>query len=115
ENDKHLLRYGMYGRVSILLETPADALRVPSSAIVGEVTDGKGAVFVCRDGVAHRVPVYVGRDNGLQIEVSEGLTTADLVATHPSDSLRNLSAVVVVQSDDSHDSATEKSAAAREH
>ncbi len=76
-NDQNLLRQGMYGLVTIQLASSPGALTVPSSSLVGVVTDGKGSVFVVKDGVARLVSVRAGRDNGLRTEVFEGLSPQD--------------------------------------
>src|SRR5262249_37890021 len=73
---------GMYGRVTILIDK-SDLLGVPSSCLVGRSQEGKGSVYVVRDGRAHLVPVRVGADNGLQIGLQGGLTPEDEVILHP--------------------------------
>src|SRR5262249_54865278 len=46
------IRLEMYGRVTILLERAPDLLSIPSSCLVGKAADGKGAVYVVREGCA---------------------------------------------------------------
>lgn len=79
-NDKGLLRNGMYGRTKLMLQpgNPA-AFTVPSSALSGSTKDGKGLLFVVKDGKAHKVPVTISADNGVQAEIIEGLNPTDLV------------------------------------
>jgi HlyD family secretion protein len=78
-NDQGLLRDGMYGRVVIELEPPSKNLTVPSTCLIEETGQGDGAVFVVRDGKVKRVPIRVGKDNGLRVEVLNGLTENDQV------------------------------------
>jgi RND family efflux transporter MFP subunit len=86
-NDKNLLRQGMFGMATIQLGTIAGAVRVPSSSVVGDVTNGKGQVYVCRDNVAHLVAVRLGQDDGLHVEVLGGLKATDDVVKQPSTTL----------------------------
>jgi RND family efflux transporter MFP subunit len=86
-NDKNLLRQGMFGMATIQLGTIAGAVRVPSSSVVGDVTGGKGQVYVCRDNVAHLVIVHLGQDDGLHVEVLGGLKATDDVVKQPGTSL----------------------------
>jgi HlyD family secretion protein len=77
------IRSGMYGQVTIVLDQQKDLLSIPSSCVVGKLDDGKGTVFVVRDGHAHRLSVRLGADNGLRVAVLEGLTHDDEVILHP--------------------------------
>jgi RND family efflux transporter MFP subunit len=80
KNPKGVIAHGMYGRVTLVLNagTP-NAIRVPSSALVGRAEDGRGSVRVLRDGKVHIVPVRYASDNGVEVEIVEGLTTSDQV------------------------------------
>lgn len=85
KNDDGVLRSGMYGLARIIAQNPSsDAVRVPSSCLVGKVEGGVGSVFVVRDGHAHRVQVVVGYDDGDVAEILDGLTTSDRVITRNS-------------------------------
>jgi RND family efflux transporter MFP subunit len=86
-NDKQLLRQGMYGIATIQLGTLAEAVRIPSSALVGEVKEHNGQVYVVKDGAVHLAPVRVGADDGVEMEVLRGLSLNDLVVSHPSGAL----------------------------
>jgi len=79
DNDKGLLREGMYGRATIYLDAGNKGVNVPSSALSGESEKGIGALFVVRDGVAKLVRARVGSDDGIRVEILDGLTTADRV------------------------------------
>ena len=73
------LRRGMYGKASIVLEkgTPG-SVRVPTATLVGRA-GAKAEVRVVRGGVARTVPVTVGADNGVDVEVLTGLSVGDQV------------------------------------
>ncbi len=74
--------HGMYGRVTIVLQK-SDLLSVPSSCLVGKSDDGKGSVYVVRDGCARLTPVRIGADNGLQVGIVSGLRSDDEVVARP--------------------------------
>ena len=73
------IRQGMFGDMTIILEKTNAALTIPSGSLVGESKNGKSAVYVVRDGKAKLVPVHVGVDDGLKVEVVAGLTADDQV------------------------------------
>jgi RND family efflux transporter MFP subunit len=83
------LREGMYGGVTILLEPPSDSLLLPSSALHKESESGEGELFVVQGGHARRRKVKLGRDNGIVVEVTGGLTTKELVVVSYSGSLED--------------------------
>jgi RND family efflux transporter MFP subunit len=91
-----LLSHGMYGRVTLILTqgTP-DAIRVPSSALVGKADDGHGTVRVVRDGKVHIVKVRYASDDGIETEITEGLTTKDQVIVRASGPVENGTPVTV--------------------
>jgi RND family efflux transporter MFP subunit len=77
---KDELRPGMFGKVTIALHRSGEGLTLPSDCLLGDVTEGgKAQVIVVRDGRAYTVPVEVGIDNGLLVEIKSGLTDQDLV------------------------------------
>ena len=69
----------------IVIDEANNVLRVPTSALfrVGE----DPAVFRVIDGVVHQQKVKVGRQNGLEAEILEGLAEGDQVVLHPSDQI----------------------------
>lgn len=58
-----------------------DVLQVPQSALFRD--DDQWAVFVVRNGRAHRVSVNVGHRSGLRAEITDGLTADVRVVIHP--------------------------------
>ncbi len=71
-NREGLLRPGMYGQVTLLLEKRESILTVPPGALLLE--GEKTYVFTVVDGKAKRVPVRTGFDDGIRVEITEGLT-----------------------------------------
>ena len=80
DNSSDLLREGMYGNVTIILE-PArkNALTVPSNCLIERNGRGDGAVYVVRDGKIDRRDVQVGKDNGKEVEILKGIAPGDQV------------------------------------
>jgi RND family efflux transporter MFP subunit len=78
-NKDGLLKDGMFGRVLIELEPPSQNLTIPSTCLIEQAGGGEGAVYVVRDGKARRIPIQVGKDNGLRVEVLSGLTEKDQI------------------------------------
>jgi RND family efflux transporter MFP subunit len=76
-NSAGKLRQGMYGRVTIKLRAASGSFVVPATCLVGPVKDGKGTVYILRDGKACLVHVKVGSDDGARIEIRQGLSTED--------------------------------------
>jgi HlyD family secretion protein len=58
-----------------------DAIIVPSSALFRD--EGNWAVFVVADGRAEHRPVRIGRNNGTQAQVIEGLSEGETVILYP--------------------------------
>lgn len=80
KNTQGLLRTGMFGRATLYLGTgPANALRIPSAALVGKAEGGRGTVHVVRDGKAKSVAVRYATDNGVEVEIVSGLAPTDEV------------------------------------
>ena len=77
----------MFGRAEILLEKMIKNLSIPSSCLVQRNGKGEGAVLVVRNGELHRVPVRVGLDNALRVEVVSGLSENDEVIVRPDSSI----------------------------
>jgi len=74
------LRRNMYGRVKIVLQKGSpNALRIPSNALVTNETTRQTVVRVMRDHRAHIVPVEVGQDTGVEVEILRGLQPTDEV------------------------------------
>lgn len=89
-NPGHLFAPGMSAELVFSLggDQARPVLQVPADAIVRS-SDGSAAVWVARNGRAHRVDVTVGRRNSDRLEVqSDGLTEGDLAITLGNESLR---------------------------
>jgi HlyD family secretion protein len=71
----------------IVIDEADDLLKVPTSALfrVGK----QSAVFRVADDVVHEQLVKIGRQNGLEAEVLDGLSVGDQVVVHPSDQIED--------------------------
>ena len=76
-NPDHALRPGMYASCQIALEKKTDAQLLPAEALVTE--KNKSFVFCFRDSKAARVPVKTGFDDGIAIEILEGVKPNEAV------------------------------------
>lgn len=65
------LRPGMFGSVKLAQQRKENALVVPASALVLE--NGKSFVYTVADGKAKRIEVKTGFDDGIRVEITEGL------------------------------------------
>ncbi len=73
-NAEASLRPGMYVTVKIHLEERDDVLLIPSEAVVTE--KDRLYVFTVTDSVARKTPVSIGFDDGIQVEIVDGLDAA---------------------------------------
>lgn len=78
-NSKGLLLPGQFVKVDLILESKANALLVPTQAIIPEQSGQK--VFIAHNGKAKAVKVEIGTRTNLSIEVISGLNPGDTVLT----------------------------------
>jgi RND family efflux transporter MFP subunit len=81
------LRPNTFAKVTINLQHVDRALTLPSGCLQGEAKEGNGHVFVIRGGRAVLVPVRIGADNGVEMEVLIGLDPEDDVVRNYSGTL----------------------------
>ncbi len=94
KNPDGKLRDGMYGQVVLYLQDAnPNAVHIPSACLVGRTKVGGAKVFVCVDGKLRLTPIKTGNDNGVVVEVTEGLTTDSQVVFAPGGDLVDGAAV----------------------
>jgi RND family efflux transporter MFP subunit len=76
-NKDRAIRPGMFAHVTIDLEARENAVVLPAAALVAEKK--KFSVFVVREGVARKVAIQVGFDDGVEFEVRQGIGPEDEV------------------------------------
>jgi HlyD family secretion protein len=71
----------------VVIDEAKNVLKIPTSTLfrVGE----QSAVYKVVDGVVHQQIVKIGRQNGLEAELLEGLAEGDQVVLHPSDQIED--------------------------
>ncbi len=76
---------GMYAQVKFTLAEPRTSLIIPTSALV---IDHSGMhVTVGENRKVHFVPVVLGRNMGIQVEIQHGIQSSDTLVASPSDLL----------------------------
>jgi len=80
-NKKGDLKVGTPVHASIVGRQTAQALTVPTSALLTAQDGSKSVIVVGNDGAAHRKPVSVGITDDGRAQITSGLTTADMVIT----------------------------------
>ena len=78
-NPKGRIRQGMFGKVTILLDSAANKLSLESACLKGKAENGEGTVLVVRAGKVQLTKIKIGGDNGKRVEVLAGLTKDDEV------------------------------------
>jgi RND family efflux transporter MFP subunit len=102
-NDSGLLRPGMYGRGSIVVDTHPAALVVPASAL--QVTEGQRYLYVAVGDKVQRRLVTTGVDEGESVEVTRGLSAEDDLVTAGADGLSDGATVRTVRNVDPYSGA----------
>jgi HlyD family secretion protein len=80
-NKKGELKVGTPVHASIVGRQMAQALTVPTSALLTAQDGSKSVIVVGNDGAAHSKPVSVGITDDGRAQITSGLTTADMVIT----------------------------------
>jgi len=101
DNRQGVLRPGMYGTAMVLLDQRDSALTVPSTALVRR--GDKVELFYVADvkgepprGVARRLEVELGLDDGKRVEIRSGLTGKELIIAKGNGVVREGDTVVAV-------------------
>lgn len=105
DNSNSQLKSGMFGEVYFAKEKSDNAIILPRSAIISN--DEETYVMVEDNGIAKKVNVTLGVDNGTEVEVLSGLVENMNVITKGQSYLSDGDAVEVVSSDFETDSSSE--------
>ena len=84
-SERTALGHGFRVEVRIVVWQTGDALKVPASALFRNGADW--SVFVVEEGRAVRRPVEIGRNNGIDAQVLDGLAEGQSVILYPSSAL----------------------------
>jgi len=105
------LKPGMFGRISIVYDTHANAMQIPRSAIIEEA--GLSAVYVIDNNVAERRVIRTGYAEGGQIEVLEGLDETETFVTVGQTSLKTGSRVSIINANEASETAVSNDSSSR--
>ncbi len=86
-DQRRSLADGFRVEARIVIDEARDILKVPTSALFR--TGGESAIFRVVNGLVQEQRVEIGRQNGLEAEVLNGLSEGDLVILHPSDRIEH--------------------------
>jgi membrane fusion protein, multidrug efflux system len=86
-NNDQALYPGMYATVKFQVNVSAGAPLVPDDALI--FRNGKPFVPVVRNGHLKLAPVNLGYDDGVNVEITEGVTEQDVVAVNVGQSARD--------------------------
>ncbi|MFO0907155.1 MAG: efflux RND transporter periplasmic adaptor subunit [Isosphaeraceae bacterium] len=79
DNPDGKIRPGMSGIARIFLHTDVKVVTLPASVLVGETRGDKADLYVIRSGRARKTRVRIGVDDGLRVEILEGIAPDDQV------------------------------------
>jgi membrane fusion protein, multidrug efflux system len=77
-NQDHALLPGMYASMEFTVNTPTGVPTVPDDALI--FREGKPFVPIVRDNRLKLAPVTLGYDNGIDVQITEGVADNDIVA-----------------------------------
>lgn len=103
QNEDHLLRDGMFGRVTISLDKSIDALTLPASSVMANEEGTESYVYVVKQGQAHKQKVKTGRNNGVRVEITSGISKDDEVIEQPTAYVTDGTPVEVEKHEDGED------------
>lgn len=95
-DDSRRLKPGMFGRIDIVSDRRADALKIPRAAILE--SGNERYVYVVRDGLAEKRVIETGYVEGSAVEVRHGIEDGDQLVVVGQANLRDKSRVSVVAS-----------------
>lgn len=71
----------------IVVSEATDVVKVPAGTLFRE---GRGwHVFLVEEGCAKLQPVKIGMSNGLETEITQGVTAGDLLILYPTDEIED--------------------------
>jgi RND family efflux transporter MFP subunit len=78
-NPNHLIRPGMFGHVSVIVQKYTAAVTIPREAVTLDKAGNASAMVVDKDNVAHLVAVKLGKSDAKSYEILEGVKAGDTV------------------------------------
>jgi membrane fusion protein (multidrug efflux system) len=93
-NEENQLKAGMFSQVKLNYSTHTDATLLPRKALLA--IDDKINVFIVKDGVASKVSVKIGYQEGEYVEILEGLSGDETVVITGHQNLKDQAPVEIV-------------------
>ena len=106
DNKKGALKAGTPVKVLITGRTVKDALRVPVSSILTAEDGSKSVMVIGSDSTAQKKAVQTGIQDGEDIQITQGLTTSDMVITTGAYGLDKGTKVKIGKADEDEDKPT---------
>jgi RND family efflux transporter MFP subunit len=103
ENTDGRLRPGQYVEVSVLLENRSRVLTVPARALLDRRGDAAAVCYRVVDGRAVLTLVKTGDDNGMRVEILDGLKEGDTVIAEPGSRIKDGQAIETGTTDKSQE------------
>ena len=94
-NPRHILRPGMFAKVTMDLETGSDVLTIPAAALITE--KNQTFVYCVEQGIVKKRDVIIGTDDGIRPVVNQGLTKDDQVIVTGKAAVRESMRVIPVK------------------
>jgi RND family efflux transporter MFP subunit len=95
DNDKLLLRQGMFVQAEIILARKDSVIVIPKNVVISNQR-GK-SVFTVQQGTAEQKQVTFGYENKDQVEITSGLKINDRLVVKGFETLRNRSKVKIIK------------------
>ena len=94
-NDAGMLKPGMYGTAHVVVKEMQNVLSIPERAVF--TSEGRSAVYIVRDDVAHLTPVELGTKADNFVEIKSGIEPDDEVITRGREFVTDGAVVRVVE------------------
>ncbi|BDX06898.1 efflux RND transporter periplasmic adaptor subunit [Planctobacterium marinum] len=95
-NEENYLKAGMFSKVKLNYDTHKNATLLPRKALLH--IDDQINVFVVKDGIATKLPVKIGYQEGQFVEITEGLDGSEKVVITGHHNLKDQANVEIVNS-----------------
>ena len=79
DNPNHSIKPGMFAEVHFVREMSENTIVLPRNTVLSD--ESSSYVFINNNGIAKKIPVEVGIDNGEAIEIKSGISMGDEVIT----------------------------------
>lgn len=114
ENKNGALKVGTPVHASIVGRRAQHALTVPASALLTKQDGSRSVMVVGPDGAAHNKPVAIGITDGKDVQITNGLSTSDMVITTGNYAMDEGTKVKVGAADDDEAGGAKGGAAAKD-